>query len=52
MEVRKIKDNFIVKENMLSLAVIKSEIKNNLYTSAINSGIEPNIIVEFGSFWV
>ena len=51
VEVRKIKDNFIVKENIVKLykkeVVIKSEIKNNLYTSAINSGIEPNIIVEF-----
>ena len=27
--------------------VIKNEIKNNLYSSAVEVGIEPNIIVEF-----
>ncbi len=51
VEVRKSKNNFIVKENILQLykkeVVIKSVIKNNLYNSAINSGVEPNIIVEF-----
>ena len=51
VEVRKSKNNFIVKENILQLykkeVVIKSIIKNNLYNSAINSGVEPNIIVEF-----
>jgi len=51
IEIRKKQDNFIVKENILKLykkeVVIKEEIKNNLYSAAINSGIEPNIIVEF-----
>ena len=51
MEIRKSQNDFIVKKNILKLykkeVVIKSEIKNNLYSSAINSGIEPNIIVEF-----
>jgi len=51
IEVRKFKDEFKVKENILKLykkeVVIKSVIKNNLYTSAIQSGIEPNIIIEF-----
>ncbi len=51
IEIRKSQDNFIVKENVLKLykkqVVIKSEIKNNLYSAAINSGIEPNIIVNF-----
>ncbi len=51
VEIRKIKDTFVVKENIVKLnrkeVVIKSKIKNNLYSSAINSGIEPNIIVEF-----
>ena len=51
IEVRKSKNEFIVKENILQLykkeVVIKSVIKNNLYNSAIQSGIEPNIIIEF-----
>ena len=51
IEIRKSGDNFLVKENILKLykkeVVIKKEIKNNLYSSAINSGLEPNIIVEF-----
>ncbi len=51
IEVRKIKNEFIVKENILKLykkeIVVKSVIKNNLYNSAIQSGIEPNIIIEF-----
>ena len=37
VEVRKYKDDFLVKENILKLykkeVVIKSEIKNNLYSS-------------------
>ena len=51
IEVRKSKNGFIVKENILQLykreVVVKSVIKNNLYSSAIKSKIEPNIIVEF-----
>ena len=51
IEVRKSKNKFIVKENILQLykkeVVVKSVIKNNLYNSAIQSGIEPNIIIEF-----
>ena len=51
VEVRKSDDNFIVKENILKLyrkeIVIKNTIKDNLYKSAIDAGIEPNIIVEF-----
>ena len=51
IEVRKSQDNFIVKENILQLykkeVVVKNIIKNNLYSSAIDSGIEPNIIIEF-----
>ena len=27
--------------------VVKNSIKNNLYSSAVNVGLEPNIIVEF-----
>ena len=51
IEVRKSKNKFIVKENILQLykreVVVKSVINNNLYSSAIQSGIEPNIIIEF-----
>ena len=51
IEVRKVKDNFIVKENILQLykkeVVVKKVITNNLYSSAISSGVEPNIIAEF-----
>ena len=51
VEIRKSQNNFIVKENILQLykreVVIKDVIKNNLYSSAIGSGVEPNIIVEF-----
>ena len=51
IEVRKIQDNFIVSERILKLnkkeIVVKSIIKNNLYSSAIEKKVEPNIIVEF-----
>ncbi len=51
VEVRKSKNKFIVNENILQLykkeVVIKSVINDNLYNSAIQSGIEPNIIIEF-----
>jgi len=51
IEIRKSQNDFIVKKNILKLykkeVVVKSKIKKNLYSSAINSGIEPNIIVEF-----
>ena len=51
VEIRKSQNDFLVKENILQLykkeVVIKNTIKNNLYSSAVESGIEPNIIVEF-----
>ena len=51
VEIRKSQNDFIVKKNILKLykkeVVIKSEIKKNLYSSAVSSGIEANIIVEF-----
>ena len=51
IEVRKIQDDFIVIERILKLnkkeIVVKNIIKNNLYSSAIEKKIEPNIIVEF-----
>ncbi len=51
VEIRKYQDSFLVKENILQLykkeVVVKNVIKNNLYSAAIESGIEPNIIIEF-----
>ena len=51
VEVRKVSNDFIVKENILKLykkeVVVKNKITNNLYNSAISSNIEPNIIIEF-----
>ena len=51
IEVRKIQNEFLIRENILQLykkeVVVKNEIKNNLYSSAVNVGIEPNIIIEF-----
>ncbi len=51
VEIRKAQDNFIVKENILQLykkeVVVKNTIKNNLYVSATEKNIEPNIIIEF-----
>ena len=51
VEIRKSQNNFEIKENILQLykkeVVVKNIIKNNLYSSAIESGVEPNIIVEF-----
>ena len=51
VEIRKSQNNFLVKEKILQLnkreVVVKNVIRNNLYSSAVESGIEPNIIVEF-----
>ncbi len=51
VEVRKYKDDFIVRENILKLykkeVVVRKSIKSSLYNAAVNSGVEPNIIVEF-----
>ena len=51
VEVRKAQDNFTVKENILQLykkeVLVKKIIINNLYNSAVSSGVEPNVIVEF-----
>jgi murein DD-endopeptidase MepM/ murein hydrolase activator NlpD len=51
VEIRKSQNNFLVKENILQLykkeVVVKNIIRNNLYKSAVESGVEPNIIIEF-----
>ena len=55
IEIRKIQENFVVKENILQLykkeVVVKNVIKNNLYSSAVDVGVEPNIIVEFARIY-
>ena len=55
IEIRKSQENFIVKENILQLykkeVVVKNIIKNNLYNSAVEVGVEPNIIVEFARIY-
>ena len=51
IEIRKSKNDFVINENILQLykreTVAKNIIKNNLYSSAMEVGIEPNIIIEF-----
>ena len=51
VEVRKNDNNFIVRKNIIILhkkeVVVKNVIKNNLYSAAMEAGVEPNIIVEF-----
>jgi murein DD-endopeptidase MepM/ murein hydrolase activator NlpD len=55
IEIRKVQNNFLVKENILQLykreVVVRNVIKNNLYTSAVDVGVEPNIIVEFARIY-
>jgi len=55
IEVRVFQNDFIVKENILQLykkeVVARNVIKNNLYSSAIEAGVEPNIIVEFARIY-
>ena len=51
IEIRKSQDNYIINENIVQLykkeVVVKRVIKNNLYSSAVEGGVEPNIIIEF-----
>jgi murein DD-endopeptidase MepM/ murein hydrolase activator NlpD len=51
IEIRKSQESFIAKENILQLykkeVVVKNIIKDNLYSSAVDAGIQPNIIIEF-----
>ena len=51
VDIRKNQNNFLISENILKLykreVVVKNKIKNNLYSSAVEAGIEPNIIIEF-----
>ena len=51
LEIRRSQNNFIINENVLQLnkkeVVVRKMIKNNLYSSAVESDVEPNIIIEF-----
>jgi len=55
IEIRSIENDYLVKENILQLykkeVVVRNVIKNNLYSSAIDVGVEPNIIVEFARIY-
>ena len=55
VEIKKIKNRFVIRKNILALekneVVLSNTIKNNLYSSAIEAGIEPNIIVEFANIF-
>ena len=55
IEIRKTQNNFVVKENILQLykkeVVARNIITNNLYSSAVNVDIEPNIIIEFARIY-
>ena len=55
VEIKRNKDIFEISKSVLKLKkteiVLSNTIKNNLYSSAIKSGIEPNIIVEFASIF-
>ena len=55
VEIKRNKDEFNIKKIVLRLSkkeiVLSNVIKNNLYSSAIQAGIEPNIIVEFANIF-
>ena len=55
VEIKRIKDGFDINEITLKLEkkeiVLSNTIKNNLYSSAVEVGIEPNIIVEFANIF-
>jgi len=55
VEVKRNKDIFDISKTVLKLnkkeIVLSNTIKNNLYSSAVKAGIEPNIIVEFANIF-
>ena len=55
IEIKRNNNEYIVSENTLQLnkekVVLSNTIKNNLYSSAVEVGIEPNIIVEFANIF-
>ena len=55
IEVRREQNDFKVYENILKLykkeVVLNNKIENNLYSAAVEAGIEPNIIIEFARIY-
>ena len=55
IEIRSNQKKFLVKENVLQLykkeVVVRNVIKNNLYSSAVDVNVEPNIIIEFARIY-
>jgi len=55
VEVKRNKDIFDISKTVLKLnkkeIVLSNTIKNNLYSSAVKVGVEPNIIVEFANIF-
>ena len=55
VEIKNNKGAIEIKENILKLnkkeVVVKNAINNNLYSAAIEAGIEPNIIIEFARIY-
>ena len=55
VEIKRNKDEFTINKNILKLnkkeIVLSNTIKSSLYSSAIESGIEPNIIIEFANMF-
>ena len=55
VEIRRNKNEFIINENILKLkkeeVVLSNTIKKNFYSSAVEAGIEPNVIVEFANMY-
>ena len=51
VEIKKSKNNFAIRENILKLykkeVVARNLIRNNLYSAATDASVEPNIIIEF-----
>ena len=55
VDVKRNKDTFDISKIILELdrkqVVLSNTIKNNLYSSAVNAGVEPNMIVEFANIF-
>ena len=55
VDIKRNKDTFSISKTILKLdrkeIILSNTIKNNLYSSAIEVGIEPNIIVEFANIF-
>ena len=55
VQVKRDKDTFDISKIVLKLdrkeTVLSNTIKNNLYSSAVEAGVEPNIIVDFANIF-